>query len=133
MKKFALKTIAAILFVSTSLLSCSDDEESEIIITRNEFATEVTGPETGTLNQEITFNVTFNVQNSCGNFYKFAETISGNTKTIQVQSIYNNSDCGNTIVSKTQPYKFMLNTAGTYTFKFKSSESAYITKTVVIE
>lgn len=133
MKNFALKTIAAILFVSTSLLSCSDDNESETIITRNEFVTEVTGPETGNLNQEVTFNVTFNVQNSCGNFYKFAETISGNSKTVQVQSIYNNSECGNTPVSKTQPYKFTINTAGTYTFKFKSSQSTFITKTVVFE
>lgn len=133
MKKFALKTLAIVLFVSTAFTSCSSDDSGETIITQNEFVTAVAGPETGTLNQEITFNVTFNVQNSCGSFYKFVETVAGNTKTVQVQARYTGSNCDAVASTKTEPYKFTINTAGTYVFKFKSSATAFVTKTVVIE
>ena len=133
MKKFALKTLAVVLFVSTAFTSCSNDDESETIITKNELVSAVTGPETGAINQEVTFQVTYGVENSCGNFHQYLETISGNSKTIQVQTRYIGTNCATTAATKTEPYKFTLNTAGTYVFKFKSSATAFITKTVVIE
>lgn len=133
MKKFALKTLAIVLFVSTAITSCSSNDDSETIISKSEFATAVTGPETGLINQEITFQVNFEVENECGEFKEFAQTASGNTKTIQIQSLYTGTNCGTTDVARTEPYKFTVNTAGTYVFKFKSSASTFITKTVVIE
>lgn len=132
MKNFALKTFALVLFVST-LFACSSDDESETIITKNELVTAVTGSDTAAINEDVTFQVSFDVENSCGNFHQYLETISGNTKTIQVQTKYRGTNCGATASTKTEPYTFRLNTAGTYVFKFKSSATAFITKTVVIE
>jgi ABC-type oligopeptide transport system substrate-binding subunit len=133
MKKFALKTLAVILFVSTAVTSCSSDNDSETIITQNEFVTAVAGPETGNLNQEISFDVTYVVDNACGSFDSFVETTSGSTKTVEVKVKYVGDECVAAPSTKTEAFKFTINTAGTYTFKFRSSAIAFITKTIVIQ
>lgn len=133
MKKFALKTMALVLFVSTSFTSCSSDDDSgNSQTTQKEFVTAVTGPTTGTVNQELTLNVTFVIDNSCGQFNKFIVATSGNTNTIEVEAKYTGNNCGTTPSTKTQPYKFTANQAGTYTLKFKKSATEFITQTVVI-
>ena len=134
MKKFALKTMALVLFVSTALTSCSsDDDSSNSQTTQKEFVTAVTGPVTGTVNQEITLNVTFAVDNTCGQFNRYIVATSGNTKTIEVEVKYAGSNCGTTPSTKTEPYKFRVNQAGTYVFKFKKSATEFATQTVVIQ
>lgn len=133
MKKFALKTMALVMFVSTALTSCSNDDDSgNSQTTQKEFVTAVTGPTTGTVNQEVTLNVTFVVDNSCGAFNKYIVATSGNTNTIEVEVKYTGNNCGTTPSTKTQPYKFTANQAGTYTLKFKKSATEFITQTVVI-
>lgn len=132
MKKFALKTLAIVLFTSTALISCSSDDGGETIILKKSLVSLVEGPTTGVKNQEVTLNVSYGVENSCGNFNKFVETISGNTKTVEVESKYVGSNCGQVAATKVIPYKFTVNQAGTYIFKFKKSASEFITQTVVI-
>lgn len=133
MKKFALKTLALVLFVSTAVTSCSTDDSGETVTSQNEFVTAVSGPETGVINQEVTFDVTYAVDNACGAFDSYVETVSGSTKTIEVKVKYVGSNCVAAPATKTEPYKFTINTAGTYNFKFKSSASAFITKTILVQ
>jgi len=133
MKKFAFKSIAVILFVSSSLISCSNDDSSETVILQNEFVTSVTAPETGTIDQDIEMTVKFLIDNPCGQFNKFTEVTTGNTKTIQVQAKYIGSDCGSNSSEVSVPYKFRVNQAGTYTFKFKKNDSQFLTKVVTVE
>lgn len=134
MKKFALKTMALVLFVSTAFTSCSSDDDSgNKQTTQKEFVTAVTGPTTGAINQEITLNVTYVVDNTCGSFNKYVESTNGNTKTIEVEVKYTGSNCGTTPSTKTQPYKFKVTQAGTYVFKFKKSATEFVTQSVVIQ
>ena len=133
MKKIALKSVALLLFVSVSLISCSKDDSGETIILANQFATAVTGPDSGAVDQDIELAVKFLPDNSCGQFNRFIETTSGSSKTIEVQVKYSGNNCGGNGVETTVPYKFRVNQAGTYTFKFKRSASQFITKVVTVE
>lgn len=135
MKKFALKTMALVMFVASSALtSCSSDDDSgPQTTTQKEFATAVNGPTTGAKNQEITLTVTHVVDNNCGQFNRFVQSTSGNTKTVEVEVKYSGTNCGTTPSTKTQPYKFTVSQNGTYVFKFKKSATEFITHSVVIQ
>ena len=133
MKKFALKSIAAIFFTSLSIVSCSSDDGGETVILQNEFVTVATAPETGLVNQDITIDLKYMVDNPCGQFNKFVETTTGNTKIIEVQVKYVGSDCGQNASEVAVPYTFKVNQPGTYTFKFKRNASQYLTRVVTVE
>jgi len=133
MKNIALRTLAIVLFISTSLASCSSDDGGETVIVLTSYITDVTGPETGVVNQDITFNVKYFAENGCGSFDQFIQTQSGNTKTILAQVKYIGDNCGNTQTEITTPYTFNVNVPGTYTFKFRKNASQFITREVIVE
>lgn len=132
MKKFRLQTVAMILFVAVSLTSCSKDDDQPQVVTKTSLVTAVTGPTTGTPNQELSFTVTYAVENNCGVFSKFVETTTANTKQIEVQSKYEGTNCGTTAATKTTTYKFKPTASGTYILKFKKSATEFITQTIVV-
>lgn len=131
MKNFASKTFALVLFVST-LFACSSDDGGESIIVKRQSITAVEGPTEGNPSQEITLNVSYQVDNACGQFERFTEVVNGNTKTINIEARYTGGDCGNTVSTKMQPYKITIIQTGTYIFKFKKSETEFVTHTIVI-
>lgn len=133
MKKFKLQAVALVLLVSTAFTSCSDDDSGTSLVTKKSLVTAVTGPETGDLNQDVTLNVTFAVENNCGAFNRYIETTEGTTKNIEVEAKYEGSDCGTTATTKTTTYKFKSATAGTYSLKFKKTATEFITHTIVID
>lgn len=132
MKNFALKTFALVLFVST-LFACSSDDGGELILIKRQSITAVEGPIEGTPGQEITLTVSYQVDNSCGAFERFSETVNGNSKTINIEARYTGSDCGNTVITKTQPYNVTIIQAGTYNFKFRKSDTEFIMHTIIID
>ncbi|WP_296151021.1 hypothetical protein [uncultured Flavobacterium sp.] len=133
MKKFALKTLAVVLFISTSLASCNNDDGGETIMLKNSYLTSVEGPVTGTVNQKITLTTKYIAENGCGAFNQFNELQNGTTKTIDVQVKYTGANCGSTPTEITTPYTFEVIEPGTYTFKFKKNASQFITHVVTIE
>ena len=134
MKKFKLHAVALLVVVSSAFTSCSNDDGGSVdLVLKKSFVTAVAGPETGDLNQELSLNVTFTVDNSCGVFHSFVETTQANTKTVDVQAAYAGKDCGTTPVTKSTVYKFKTATAGTYALKFKKTATEFITHTIVIE
>jgi len=133
MKKIKLTTIALVLFAGAAFTSCSnDDDNTTAPVTKRHFVTAVTGPTTGTVNQELTLNVSFAVDNNCGTFSKFVETAPADQPLIEVEAKYAGTDCGTTPVTKTAPYKFKSTAKGTYNLKFKKSATESITQTIVI-
>ncbi|MFC6095208.1 hypothetical protein ACFPVY_00995 [Flavobacterium qiangtangense] len=131
MKNFALKTFALILFVST-FVACSNDDGGEAILVKRQSITAVEGLTEGIVGQEITLTVSYEVDNACGVFERFSETVNGNSKTINIEARYTGADCGNTVTTKTQTYKVTIIQAGTYVFKFRKSETEFVTHTIVI-
>jgi len=133
MKRLKLKAIALVLLVSSGFVSCNnDDDETPPITTKKTLVSLVTGPVTGKVNQELTLNVTFAVDNSCGAFNKFIETTTDKTTVIEVEAKYEGSDCGTTTATKITTYKFKATTIGTYILKFKKSVTEFVTQTIEI-
>ncbi|MEE3225346.1 MAG: hypothetical protein VX253_05430, partial [Bacteroidota bacterium] len=61
------------------------------------------------------------------------ETEDGNVITIEVEAIYDTcSMCTMDIPTRTATYTFQAETEGSYTLKFKSSETEFITKTITV-
>ena len=135
MKKFKVHAVALVVFVATAFTSCSDDDSNNAVVPvlKKSFVTAVTGPVEGDVNQELTLNVTFAVENNCGSFNKYIETTEGTTKTIEVEAKYEGTNCGTTPTTKATTYKFKSAAEGTYALKFKKTATEFVTHTIVIE
>ncbi|KAF2331334.1 hypothetical protein [Flavobacterium daemonense] len=137
MKRFKLKSVLVVLFLSTALISCSnDDDHAEAAVkTKTAFVTKIEGPATGKVNDELSYDVTFTVDNACGEFDKIAETTIGETKGLEVVAKYPvNGVCTQQIPDpKKTVYKFKATAKGTFDIKFRKSETEFLTQKVVIE
>ncbi len=124
------------LTLSISLTSClgdSNNSPNECYYTIYVGVTDVTGPTTATVNQQITLDVTFNVADSCGSFQAYyEEPTNTNEKTITVLAKYLGCDCTAGVVTKTVPYNFKAQATGTYVLKFKITNTTFKTVTIVV-
>lgn len=136
MKNFKFKSALVVLFLSTVLISCSNDDDKVVDngTTKAALATEVKGPATGKVNEELSYDVTFIVDNACGEFSKISDVTIGTEKGLQVVVKYPTGVCTQEIPEpKKTAYKFKSATAGTFDIKFKKSETEFVTAKVVIE
>lgn len=136
MKNFKLKSALVVLFLSTALISCSSDDKVHVPNPSSKvaFVTEVKGPETGKVNEELSYDVTFIVDNACGEFDKISDVTIGTEKGLQVEAKYPSEVCTMQVPDpKKTVYKFKSATAGTFEIKFKKSEKEFITAKVVIQ
>jgi hypothetical protein len=77
--------------------------------------------------------VYFNVNSGCGQFNKFSEKKSGNTRTITVEAVYKGCMCTMDIPERKASYKFEEKTPGTYYLKFASAQNEYLIDTVIVK
>lgn len=136
MKSFKLKSILVVLFLSISIVSCSidDDEKPVVPNVKAALVTEIKGPATGKVNDELSYEVTFVVDNACGEFDKISEVTIGAVKGLQVIAKYPSEVCIQQVPDpKKTVYKFKATAKGTYDIKFKKSETEFLTQKVVIE
>ncbi|WP_374172509.1 hypothetical protein [Flavobacterium tructae] len=137
MKRFKLKSVFVVLFLAIGLASCSNDNDVPSIpesITKVALVTEVKGPAAGKVNEELSYDVTFIVDNACGEFSKISEVTIGGAKGLQVEAKYPTGPCTMQVPDpKKTVYKFKSATKGTFEIKFKKSETEFITTKVVIE
>jgi hypothetical protein len=135
MKSFRLKSVLVVLFLATVFVSCSNDDDKVVDneTTKVAMVTEVKGPATGKVNEELSYDVTFVVDNGCGEFSKISEVTIGAVKGLQVEAKYKSGICTQATELKKTVYKFKSATKGTFEIKFKKSETEFITTKVVIE
>jgi len=137
MKNFRFKSVFIVLFLSSALISCSNDDDEPITpkpTTKVALVTEVKGPATGKVNEELSYDVTFIVDNACGEFSKISEVTIGTEKGLQVEAKYPSEICTQQVPDpKKTIYKFKSATKGTFEIKFKKSDKEFITTKVVIE
>ncbi|KIA98431.1 hypothetical protein [Flavobacterium sp. KMS] len=141
MKNFKLKTVLVVLFLSTAFIACSNDDDKEEekpptpeFVIKGALATEVKGPTTGKLNEELSYDVTYIVDNTCGEFSKISDVTIGKDKGLQVEVKYPTGVCTTQVPDpKKTIYKFKSATAGTFEIKFKKSETEFVIQKVVIE
>ena len=136
MKSFTLKSVLVVLFLATALVSCSNDDDKVVDngTTKVALVTEVKGPATGKVNEELSYDVTFVLDNACGEFSKISEVTIGAVKGLQVEAKYPSQVCTQQVPEpKKTVYKFKSATKGAFEIKFKKSETEFITTKVVIE
>jgi hypothetical protein len=139
MKKFKLKSVLVVLFLATVLVSCSNDKDEDQpiapeFIIKASLATEVKGPATGKVNEELSYDVTYIVDNACGEFSKISTVTIGTEKGLQVETKYSTGPCTMQVPEpKKTIYKFKATEKGTFEIKFKKSETEFVTQKVVIE
>lgn len=137
MKNFKLKSVFVVLFLATALISCSNDDDKPDTpnpTSKVALVTDVKGPATGKLNEELSYDVTFIVDNACGEFSKISDVTIEGVKGLQVEAKYPSEVCTQQVPDpKKTVYKFKSATKGTFEIKFKKSEKEFITTKVVIE
>lgn len=114
------------------IMSCSKEQDSNCIENKIAYVTLINSPSTGSVNQNITIEVSFGVNNGCGNFGKFIETQNGNTKTIEVEAKYEGCVCTQDAPTRKTNYVFKAQNSGNYILKFKSSATEFITANLMI-
>ncbi|WP_428229271.1 hypothetical protein [Flavobacterium sp.] len=136
MKNFRFKSVLVVLFLATAFISCSNDDDHAVAPVKSKVAlvTEVKGPATGKINEELSYDVTFIVDNACGEFDKISEVTIGSVKGLQVEAKYPSEVCTLQVPDpKKTVYKFKSAAKGTFEIKFKKSETEFVTTKVVIE
>ena len=129
-----MKKIILILIVLVVTFGCDKNkEEDNCLEYRTASVTDVNAPTSGTVNEDINIEVFFIVINGCGNFSKFIEVENGNSTTIEIQAKYEGCFCTDGIETRSENYIFNTQNAGNYEFKFKSSETEFITVNITIE
>lgn len=129
--KLKLKLILSVFLLV--IFSCSNEEQkNNCIENKIAYVTSLNSPLTGKVNENINIEVSFGVNNGCGNFGKFIETGSGNTKTIEVEARYEGCVCTMDAPTRKTNYVFKTQNSGNYIFKFKSSSTEYITVNLTI-
>ncbi|MEG0848879.1 hypothetical protein ACHRVK_10260 [Flavobacterium plurextorum] len=136
MKSIRLTSALVVLFLTTAFVSCSNDDDKATAPekTKAAFATEIKGPETGKVNEELSYDVTYLIDNACGEFVKISETTIGEVKGLQIDVKYPTGVCTLQVPEpKKTVYKFKSTAKGTFEIKFKKSETEFLTQKVVIE
>ena len=129
MKYYIIILLALIGFVSCNKVDSNDNNciEQEIA-----YVTSVNAQTTGSLNENIEIEVNFDLKNSCGSFKDFIERIDGNSRAIEVNTLYEGCVCLQVIKSETIIYNFKASSPGDYEMKFKSAENEYIIVIITI-
>lgn len=136
LKKNAMRklkfTSLLLLLLSVSIFSCNNDDENRCISITNEFVSAVNAPSTGIVDETISIEVDFRVFNGCGQFNRFIENINGNSRTIEVEAIYDGCTCTTDAPTRSVNYDFVASTAGDYELNFRSNTNEFITVTITI-
>ncbi|KRD10208.1 hypothetical protein ASE21_10835 [Flavobacterium sp. Root901] len=134
MKNFKLQSIALMLLFFVALTSCSsDDSPNEDVVYKSAFATEVSGPLTGKVGQELSYAITFRVENGCGEFNQLTDVEFNKEPGYQVEAKYPKASCDRPDPeNRVTIYKITTSKAGTYYLRIAKSETEYIVTKVVI-
>ena len=128
--RILLPVFALLIFILTGCSTSAYETVCDYHV--KAFVTQVTGPTTATVNQEIDLAVSLGVVNSCGLFNNFTETTSGNTTTINIEARYYGCYCTQTPQIRNTIYKFKRATAGTYILQFWLTDTSCLTYTITV-
>lgn len=137
MKSFKLKSVLVVLFLSITFVSCNNDDDEKPVdnpVSKAALVTEIKGPATGKVNVELSYDVTFVVDNACGEFDKISDVTINSVKGLQVVAKYPSGVCTQQVPDpKKTVYKFKSAVKGTFEIKFKKSETEFLIQKVIID
>lgn len=129
-----MKKLVMMFFMIAAILTSCDNNDAASNVQDTFFAgvnsvTEIPVD----FNADAMFKLDFYVNNGCGQFASFDETVEGNTHIIKILTKYEGEICTMDIPLREIIYPFNVNVAGTYTLKFLKTDGTYFTETVVVE
>ncbi|ADY54363.1 hypothetical protein Pedsa_3835 [Pseudopedobacter saltans DSM 12145] len=128
-----MRNTLVITFIYFLITSCSSKKESDNCIYEIDIpAIEISTESSGTVNEPIIFKVKLSFYNGCSDFKIFEEKKDGNIITVVTKGMNMGCICTDIAFTLKKDYTFIPKTAGTYTFKFKSSGDTYIQKQVIL-
>lgn len=136
MKKIKSQSIAIVLFFGIVLTSCSSDSntpDTSNEIYKSAFATNVSGPATGKVNQELSFEIAYTVENGCGEFNKLVDVEFRKEAGYQIEVKYPKTCALPQTEVRRYIYKTSWPAAGTYYVRVAKSDDEYVTAQVVIK
>lgn len=110
----------ALLAVCGSILVSCQKEDPYCMEDKLANVGEVTYPATAAVGQPVVVEVHFVVNNGCGQFGRFHESISGLERNIIVQATYTGCVCTMEAPVRTAQYRFTPRTPGTHVLRFGS-------------
>ncbi|WP_343706014.1 hypothetical protein [Flavobacterium sp.] len=137
MRIFRIQVIVAVLFLAVSSVACSSDDngkETPQTISRAANVTAISGPATGKVGVDVNYDVSFIVDNACGEFDRIGSTSIGKEEGFQIEAKYPIGTCANqTPTALHTLYTFSPQSKGTFEIKFRKSETEFLVKKLVIE
>ena len=134
MKTWNASILFLIIFSSYFVFGCSKTRDGNNCINYSDLpVTNVAGPNSGLVNQDIAVTLTFGISNGCGEFDHLEKNVMGNTTSINVAGKYTGCTC--TLVYKEEQtvYNFKATSAGTYYLKFFKENNSAIMDTIIVQ
>ncbi len=133
-------TIKSLLSASLAGIALSACQDMNLESSENCFSKEVvyptiiSVPDSGKINEQLTFDISVNLKNDCGSFGGFLTTSDSLAQKINIESLaaYRGCTCAATEKEIDTAYTFTPSAAGTYQFSFKNGASSFDTKTVIV-
>ncbi len=117
-----------------SLTSCLSKDTNVCTATQVEPVISAIGPKTASVNQTVTYTVSYAPLSTCGNFDGFTEQsgAAANTLVVGTRVKYSSCDCPVSTAVKLTTYTVKPTQAGTYYLNFISA-NGYIADTLVVQ
>lgn len=132
MKKEVIIFLGSII-VLLSLMSCDREiHGGDCISYTTAQVTEVVGPDSALVNQEIELVIFYYLANGCGRFESLEETTSGKTTSISLKASYRGCVCATVVLNGQTSYKFKASQAGVYYVRFLQPNQTYLTDTIIV-
>ncbi len=122
------------LFSSVVLTNCDKKKNtSDCLSYQVAPITNINGPSTGTVNQDINFILSFGIFNGCGQFGNIEHNSNADTTTIKVNAKYQGCVCTQIAGTLQTTYTFRSTQPGTYYFKFLQADANYLLDTLIVQ
>lgn len=132
MKKEVILFLGSII-VLLSLMSCDREMPGgDCLSYTTAQVTEVVGPNSVLVNQEIDLMVFYYLANGCGRIESLDETTSGKTTSISLKASYRGCVCATVILDGQISYKFKASQTGVYYLRFLQPNQTYLTDTIIV-
>lgn len=93
---------------------------------------EVSGPATALVNQEVDITVRYFFTNGCGSFEKLETSQTGNVIDVSVRAKYEGCVCTDILLSGETVYKFRASRPGSYQLNFERPHNTVLTHTITV-
>lgn len=116
-----------------TLLICSGCQKTPCFSIKPAPVTTVFGPDSGVVNSDINFSLTYICSNGCGEFHTVKEKKNDHTRIIKVKAKYAGCTCTMAIDTQTTHYFFRTDKPGTYFLRFLQENDSFLEDTLVVK